>query len=263
MPALDGRTLVMGILNVTPDSFSDGGRFVDAERALRHAESMVTDGADIIDVGAESTRPTAQPLTADEEMARLEPILPALRSRVNVPISVDTYHSQTAEYALNHGADIINDVWGGLFDADILKVAAAYDCDYIYMHNRTEAVTAGAMETLVTETRAGIERCLKAGIAPGHLWIDPGIGFGKTYKQNLQILRRLGEYCSLGYPVLLGTSRKSVIGNTLQTVATDRLEGSLATVSAGVLKGVRAVRVHDVKETVRTCRMIEAIEHVE
>lgn len=262
MTLRNGHTLVMGIVNVTPDSFSDGGRYFQPEKALDHARRLVAEGADVIDVGAESTRPTAEKLTPDEEIERLSPVLRELREVVSVPISIDTYHAKTAAYALEHGADMINDVWGGLADPDILRVAADAGCDYIYMHNRTEPALGNGVSYVLAETKQGIERCLEAGIKREHLWVDPGIGFGKTYEQNLQVLRDLRTYCSLGYPVLLGTSRKSFIGKTLDTTVDERLEGSLATVAAGVLKGVRAVRVHDVKATVRTCRMIEAIENV-
>jgi len=255
------KTLVMGIVNVTPDSFSDGGRYFRPEEALNHAETLAAEGADVIDIGAESTRPDSIQLTSEEEIRRLEPVLSELRQRVSLPISVDTYHAKTASFALEHGADIINDVWGGLADPDILSVVAKSGCEYIYMHNRKEPTDDDIMRVLLAETERGIAMCLEAGIPQRKLWIDPGIGFGKTFQQNLKILGRMEEYCELGYPVLLGTSRKSVVGKTLDVPVGERLEGSLATVAVGVMKGVQSVRVHDAKSTVRTCRMVEAIIH--
>ncbi|MBX5437024.1 MAG: dihydropteroate synthase [Alicyclobacillaceae bacterium] len=255
------RTLVMGIVNVTPDSFSDGGRFLLPEDALRHAWQLVEDGADIIDLGAESTRPGATPLPAEEEWRRLCPVLEVLGRECPVPVSVDTYKADIAERALALGARMINDVWGGLADPRMLSVVARAGCEYVWMHNRPEPAATDAFAVLVAETQAGINRCLEAGIQPDKLWIDPGIGFGKTYEQNLVVLKRLSEYTQLGYPVLLGTSRKSVIGRTLGVGVDGRLAGSLATVAWGVQAGVRAVRVHDVRDTVMTCRMVEAIVH--
>lgn len=254
------RTLVMGIVNVTPDSFSDGGRFCRPDDALAHAARLVEEGADILDIGGESTRPGHHPVSAEEEWRRLEPVLAELCRTSPVPISVDTYKAETAARALDQGVQIINDIWGGLADPDILRVAADADCVYLWMHNRSRPADGDPFETLVAETEAGIERCLKAGIRSERLWIDPGIGFGKTYRDNLIILKRLSEYCRrFPFPVLLGTSRKSVIGHTLGLPPEERLEGSLATVALGVQAGVRAVRVHDVQATVRTCRMVEAI----
>jgi len=249
----------MGIVNVTPDSFSDGGRFLDPDKALEHAQRLVQEGADIIDIGAESTRPQARELDADEEIRRLHTVLRELRQVVSVPISIDTYHARTALYALEQGVDIVNDVWGGTRDKDILSVVAESGCSYIFMHNRLEPTEEPMMAALLRETLQGVEACLAAGMEKSQIWIDPGIGFGKTYEQNLTILAHLKEFCELGYPVLLGTSRKSVIGKTLNLPAADRLEGSLATVALGVPKGVKAIRVHDVEATFRTCRMVEAI----
>jgi dihydropteroate synthase len=252
-------TLIMGIVNVTPDSFSDGGKFLDPKAAIEQAYRLVEEGADILDIGAESTRPGAEYVSAEDEWRRLEPVLRELCQNSPVPISVDTYKSSVAARAIELGIDIINDIWGGLADADMLNVVAQAKCGYIWMHNREHPVQENAFDALVHETRAGIERCLASGIDKALLWIDPGIGFGKTYHQNLSILRRLSEYCALGYPVLLGTSRKSVIGNTLNVPPADRLEGSLATAVLGVAAGVRCIRVHDVRATVRACRMTEAI----
>lgn len=249
----------MGIVNVTPDSFSDGGKYFSSADAIRQAYRLIEEGADVLDIGAESTRPNANEVPVDEEWKRLEPILRELCKNSPVPISVDTFKVTTADRALHLGVKIVNDVWGGLHDPQMLALVAEAKCDYIWMHNRQEPVTINVFDVLLHETRLGIERCLRAGILPDRLWLDPGVGFGKTGSQNLDVLRRMSEYCGLGYPVLLGTSRKSFIGNTLQLAVGERLEGSLATVALGVWAGVSAVRVHDVQATVRTCRMVEAI----
>lgn len=251
-------TRVMGIVNVTPDSFSDGGVAYRVSDAVSRACQLVEDGADIIDVGGESTRPGAAPVSAEEEWKRLGPVLHELCQVLHFPVSVDTYRAKTAAQALELGAIVINDVWGGLADPEMLPLVAEAGCTYVWMHNRTEPA-ANAFPTLVEETKQGVERARAAGVRPDQLWIDPGIGFGKTIEDNLTVLQRLSEYCELPYPVLLGTSRKRVIGETLGVDVSDRLAGSLATVALGVWAGVRAVRVHDVKETVRTCRMVEAI----
>ncbi|MCL6633947.1 MAG: dihydropteroate synthase [Alicyclobacillus herbarius] len=255
--------LVMGIVNVTPDSFSDGGQYFHPQAAIQHAYRLLEAGADILDIGGESTRPGHTPVPADEEWRRLEPVLTELTRHTDAVISVDTYKGATARRALELGVHIINDVWGGLADSDILRAAADADCTYIWMHNREQPAESDAFAVLLEETKRGVERCLEAGIRPQNLWIDPGVGFGKTYEQNLTVLRRLPEYCQLGYPVLLGTSRKRFIGRALDKEVEERLIGSLATVSWGVMAGVRAVRVHDVAETVQMCRMLEAICNAE
>lgn len=253
------RTKIMGIVNVTPDSFSDGGRFFSADDAIRHAYQLLEEGADILDLGAESTRPSFQPVSQEEEWNRLYPVLRELTVHCKVPISVDTYKAKTAAKALNMGVQYINDIWGGLADDEMLSIVADAGCNYIWMHNRKVPAECNPFETLVEETRAGLNRCRENGVTFDKLWIDPGIGFGKTYEHNLTILKRLYEYCNLSVPVLLGTSRKSVIGNTLHTPPDERIEGSLATVVLGVAAGVHCVRVHDVAETIRACKMAEAI----
>lgn len=254
------RTLVMGIVNVTPDSFSDGGRWYTPESALRHALELVDQGADMIDLGAESTRPGAESISVEEEWRRLEPVLQLLVPRCPVPISIDTYKSQIAKWALDMGASIINDIWGGLADPDMLKVVAKAECTYIWMHNRSQP-SSDPLSALFGETASGIRRCLDAGIDEHRLWLDPGIGFGKTPEQNLVVLRDLKRYCSLGWPVLLGASRKRFIGQVLGGQADDRLEGSLAVAAWAVAQGVQIVRVHDVKATAKVCRMTEAIHY--
>lgn len=258
-----GKTLVMGIVNVTPDSFSDGGQFMAPQDAIRHAYALLEQGADILDIGAESTRPGHQPVAAEEEWTRLAPVLKELTLDKSIRLSLDTTKASVASRALELGVSIINDIWGGAADPEMLPLVASSGAEYIWMHNRLTPTPAHAVQVLLDETRSGIERCLEAGIRSEKLWIDPGIGFGKTHLQNLQILSRIEEFCGLGPPVLLGTSRKRVIGDTLRVTPEERLEGSLATVSVGVLKGVAGVRVHDVLETVRTCRMVEAIRDVD
>lgn len=254
-------TLVMGIVNVTPDSFSDGGRFLEPSRALEHALGLVSEGADILDIGAESTRPGHTPVNSEDEWSRLQPLLSEIGAHTSVPISIDTYKASTARRAVEAGASIVNDVWGGLADPEILAVAAEANCTYIWMHNRPSPAAEDGFRVLLDETKAGIERCLQAGIAKEKLWIDPGIGFGKTHAQNLEVLRRLDEYVALGYPVLVGASRKRVVGMTVGGAPADRLEGSLAIAAFAAEHGARIVRVHDVAATVKTCRMIEAICH--
>lgn len=250
----------MGIINVTPDSFSDGNRYNTTEKALARAHQLIDEGADILDIGAESTRPGHQEVSAEEEWGRLLPVLRALCGKVSARISVDTMKAEVAERAAELGVDIINDVWGGLYGERMLSVVANAGCEYIWMHNRNTPVQGQGWEVLIEETKQGIERCLQAGISPHCLWIDPGIGFGKTHAQNLEVLARLEEYTSLGQPVLLGVSRKSVIGRTLELPVEERLEGSLAIASLGVWARVSCIRVHDVQATVRTCRMVEAIQ---
>lgn len=251
----------MGIVNVTPDSFSDGGNYLEPDRALSHALQLVDEGADILDIGAESTRPGSTRVNGPDEWSRLEPVLSNIATRTRTLISVDTYKAQTARRALLLGASIINDVWGGLAEPEILTVAAKANCTYIWMHNRDAPATDDGFGVLLNETRAGIQRCLQAGIAKENLWIDPGIGFGKTHAQNLEVLRRLDEYVALGYPVLVGASRKRVVGMTVGGEPTDRLAGSLAIAAYASEHGAHCVRVHDVDETVKACRMMGAICH--
>lgn len=249
----------MGIVNVTPDSFSDGGKYAAASMAIDHAYRLIEEGADILDIGAESTRPQFQAVAHEEEWQRLKPVLTELCRNSPVPISVDTYKARTAAAALDLGVTIINDIWGGLADKDMLRTVASSTCNYIWMHNRAEAVASGVFETLIQETKLGVDRCLTSGIEPSRLWIDPGVGFGKTPAQNLIVMKRLQEYCDLGFPVLLGTSRKRFIGMVVGGEPADRLEGTLATVCLGISAGVHAVRVHDVGACVKACRMTEAI----
>ncbi|NPV26940.1 MAG: dihydropteroate synthase [Firmicutes bacterium] len=256
---LGRRTLVMGILNLTPDSFSDGGKFNHPEAALVQARRLVEDGADILDVGAESTRPNATPVPAEEELRRIKPVLSQLLAEIDVPISVDTYKAKVAHEVLAMGVQMINDVGGLKFDPELARVVADYRVPVVIMHNRARAEYQDLMSELVADLRQSLELASRAGIAEEQIILDPGIGFGKTQQHNLEILRRLGELRVLGKPLLLGTSRKSFIGATLNLPVTERMEGTAATVALGIANGVDIVRVHDVKEMVRVARMTDAI----
>jgi dihydropteroate synthase len=256
-----GRTLVMGILNLTPDSFSDGGKYDQVEKAVRHACEMVEQGADIIDIGAESTRPYgARPVSEQEEMARLLPVLGQVLAKVPVPVSIDTYKASVAKAALAAGAHIINDIWG-LHIQDMAGVAAAQQAPVIIMHNRTDSsYQRDIMSDILGFLDNSIEIGIKAGIAFEKFIVDPGIGFGKTPVQNLEVMARLGELKSLGCPILLAASRKRFIGEALGGLPPqERVEGTGATVAWGIMQGVQIVRVHDVKEIVRVTRMIDTM----
>ena len=254
------RTVIMGILNITPDSFSDGGRFFDIDTAVRHALEMVEQGADIIDIGGESTRPSAVPVTLEEELERVMPVLKRLVQETDVPISVDTYKSGVAGQAVKEGAHIINDVWGLKADPALANVVAGYDdVPLILMHNQKGTQYNSMMDDLLDSLKASTETALAAGVSEENIVLDPGIGFGKDTGQNLEVLRRLWELKTLGYPILLGTSRKSMIGNTLDLPVTERVEGTAATVTYGITQGADIVRVHDIKEMVRVVKMTDAI----
>jgi dihydropteroate synthase len=256
-----GRTLVMGILNVTPDSFSDGGRWVDLDRAVEHARQMVAEGADVIDIGGESTRPGAEKVGLEEELRRVIPVVERLAHEVDVPLSIDTYKAEVARQALRAGAHIINDVWGFKADPEMAGVCAEFGCPVILMHNREKP--RGALEDPVAGMIDDLRECLQlaraAGVKEERIWLDPGIGFGKTHEQNLLVMKRLEELTALGYPVLLATSRKSMIGNVLGLPVEQRVEGTAATVALGIAKGVKMVRVHDVEHMVRVARMTDAM----
>lgn len=253
------KTLVMGILNVTPDSFSDGGKYNGVEQAMIHARQMAADGADIIDVGGESTRPGYIQISDDEEIGRIVPIIKALRQQVDVLISVDTYKSRVAEAAIAAGAHIINDIWGAKYDSAIADVAAKWDVPIILMHNRSEASYSDFQEDMMQDLAESVQVSLGAGVRKENIWLDPGVGFAKSVAQNLKAMQLIGRMAELGYPVLLGTSRKSFIGKILDVPVDERLEGSLATVCYGINQGCHIVRVHDVKETVRVVRMMDAM----
>lgn len=273
------RTYVMGILNVTPDSFSGDGIITKGDAvqvAVEQARNFLACGADILDVGGESTRPGSAPVNADEEMERVIPIVRALKN--NFPeaiLSIDTYKAQVAEEAIRAGAQIINDVWGLRADDGLALVAAKYKTPIILMHNRSNpasveirekfgnAYIGAEYENLIEDVKRellnSVELARKAGVAESHIVLDPGVGFGKTREHNLELIDRLNEIRELGYPILLGTSRKSFIGFTLNLPADQRVEGTAATVAVGITRGADIIRVHDVKEMARVAKMTDAI----
>ncbi|HWQ72967.1 MAG TPA: dihydropteroate synthase [Desulfitobacteriaceae bacterium] len=255
---LGERTLVMGILNLTPDSFSDGGRFFKLEDAVRHAERLVAEGADILDIGAESTRPGHQEVDAEEEWRRLEPVLSALAG-IPVPISIDTYKAATADKALQSGANLINDIWGLQRDPDLARVVGEYGAPVVVMHNQNGTDYHHLIGDIFNFLRKSIRLAENNGLTGDQVIIDPGIGFGKTYEQNLEVLSRLKEFRILGKPVLLGASRKSTIGKILDLPVDGRLEGTIATSVLGVAAGVDIIRVHDVLANRRAIEMADAI----
>lgn len=253
------KTYIMGILNVTPDSFSDGGKFAQMDAALYHAEEMIRDGADIIDIGGESTRPGHVVISDEEEISRIAPIIEAIKSRMDIPISIDTYKGKVTEAALKAGADLVNDIWGFKFDQRVAELTARYGVACCLMHNRTEPVYRDYLNDVVEDLRECVRIAKDAGVSDDKIILDPGVGFGKTYQMNLEIINHVDMLHSLGFPILLGTSRKSVIGQTLNLPTDQRVEGTLATTVLGVLKGCAFVRVHDVKENKRVIQMTEAI----
>jgi len=253
------RTLVMGTLNVTPDSFSDGGKYFNLEDAVARARQMVDEGADIIDLGGESTRPGHIPVALDEELRRVMPVLERLVKEIDIPISVDTFKAEVARRALKLGANIINDQWALRADKDMAGVVAQYNAPVIIMHNQHGTEYRDLMGDMVSYFRESMIIAGAAGIPREKIIIDPGIGFGKTLEQNLEVMRKLRELDCLGQPVLLGTSRKSMIGKTLDLPPDQRVEGTGATVAVGITFGVDIVRVHDVREMVRVARMTDAM----
>ncbi|MBG9782363.1 dihydropteroate synthase [Shouchella lehensis] len=253
------RTKIMGILNVTPDSFSDGGKFNHVDAAISRVADMIEAGADLIDIGGESTRPGYTPVSIDEEMERTCPVIEKLVERFDVPISIDTFKAKTAEAALQAGASIINDVWGAKADPQMAYIAAKYEVPIILMHNRDEVPYGVFMDDVLADLSQSISICTNAGVTSERIWLDPGVGFAKTYEQNLEVMRELNQIVDLGYPVLLGTSRKSLIAKTLQLPVDERVEGTGATVCLGITKGVSVVRVHDVKEMKRMALMMDAM----
>jgi len=253
------KTYVMGILNVTPDSFSDGGKYRQPEQALRHVERMLAEGADIVDVGGESTRPGYAVVSEEEEIERIAPVIEGIRARFDVPVSLDTYKSRVAKAGILAGADLINDIWGLKYDADMAKVIAQSGLPCCLMHNRKAPDYHNFMEEVLTDLQESVYLAEKSGISRDKIILDPGVGFGKTYENNLEVINRLEELKRLGFPLLLGTSKKSVIGLTLGLPVEERVEGTLVTTVFGVVKGCAFVRVHDVKENVRAVKMAEAI----
>lgn len=256
---VENRTYVMGILNVTPDSFSDGGHFYGLDDALKHTEAMLAEGADIIDVGGESTRPGYTLITEQEEIERIVPVIEAIKKRFDVPVSIDTYKAAVAKAAVEAGADLVNDIWGLKHEAKMAEVIAESKAACCLMHNRNNAVYSCFMEDMKKDLCETIELAGKAGIARDRIILDPGVGFAKSYENNLEAIRCMGQLKELGFPILLGTSRKSVIGLTLDLPVTERLEGTLVTTVMAVEQGVAFVRVHDVEANVRAIKMAEAI----
>jgi dihydropteroate synthase len=272
------RTYVMGILNVTPDSFSGDGILSDQDwlaAVVAQAKHFVGDGADILDIGGESTRPGSTPVTAEEEYQRVLPALKAVRAELDIPISVDTYRAAVAEAALDAGADWINDVWGLRMDEDMASVAAEHGCPVVIMHNRSKPKDVSQEQRLGgryigveydnliadvnRELAESVAIALRAGVDESQIILDPGIGFGKTVGQNLQLIDELDQIKALGFPVLLGPSRKSFIGYTLDLPPQERVEGTASAVAIGIDRGADIVRVHDVREIVRVVRMTDSI----
>nr|WP_081986933.1 dihydropteroate synthase [Planococcus sp. CAU13] len=249
----------MGILNVTPDSFSDGGKYSFLQNAVERAKVMVAEGAVIIDVGGESTRPGHEQISDEEEISRVVPAIKAIKEELDIAVSIDTYKSAVAEAALAAGADIINDIWGAKYDPAIAAVAAKYEVPIILMHNRNDTSYTHFWNEVKSDMEESIRIAMEAGVKKEQIWLDPGIGFGKTTSQNIEMMQLLDRFSELGYPVLLGTSRKSMIGKVLDVPVSERLEGSLAAACYGAGKGCRIVRVHDVKETVRALKMVDVL----
>lgn len=253
------KTIIMGILNMTPDSFSDGGKFNHIELAVERACQMVKDGADIIDIGGESTRPGFAPVPLDEELERVLPVIQAISKEVHVPISIDTYKAEVARQAITAGAHIINDIWGAKADPQMSKVAADLQVPTILMHNRRNQDYHVFYRDVVNDLFESISLVKNAGVKDENIILDPGIGFAKDLTYNLEMMRNLDKLVSLGYPVLLGTSRKSMIGNVLDLPVDERMEGTGATVCFGIQKGCQIIRIHDVKEMKRMATMMDAL----
>jgi dihydropteroate synthase len=253
------KTLIMGILNVTPDSFSDGGRFNQLEAAVEHAKEMVEQGADIIDIGGESTRPGAEKVSLEEELRRVIPAVKAVANELNAPISVDTYKAEVAKQAIEAGAHIINDVWGAKADPKMAEVAAYYDVPIILMHNRENKNYQNLISDMIADLFESISIVKAAGVKDENIILDPGIGFAKTFEHNLEVMRNLHQFKKLGYPLLLGTSRKSFIGQVLDLPPEARMEGTGATVCFGIQQGCDIVRVHDVLPIARMAKMMDAM----
>lgn len=258
---LGERTLIMGILNVTPDSFSDGGKFYHLESAFAQAHKMAGDGADIIDIGGESTRPGSKKVCAEDELKRIMPVITALKKdrSFRLPLSIDTYKAEVAEKALDAGVEMLNDVWGLKADRAIGRVAANYGIPVCLMHNRRSTDYVDLIPDILAELQESITLAHQAGIEDSQIIIDPGIGFGKNLQQNLEVMHHLQDFSNLGYPLLLGTSRKSMIGKTLELPEEERIEGTAATVAYGISAGADIVRVHDVLQMHRVAVMTDAM----
>ena len=255
----ENNAYVMGILNVTPDSFSDGGRFNDRDRALKHTEEMIRDGASIIDIGGESTRPGYTFISDDEEIERTADIISEIKKNFDVPVSLDTYKSRVAAAGISAGADMVNDIWGLKYDNNMADVIAKNGVPCVLMHNRNLDICgkdhSNIADDVINDLRDSISLAKKAGISDDKIILDPGIGFGKTYEMNLEMIKNLSRLNELEFPILLGTSRKSVIGLTLDVPASERTSATVATTVIGLLAGCRIFRVHDVKENMDAIKM--------
>ncbi len=255
---LKNKTYIMGILNATPDSFSDGGHYNRLDAALKHVEEMIGEGAHIIDIGGESTRPGYTQISEEEEIERVVPVIEAVKRNFDIPVSIDTYKSKVAQAAVAAGADLINDIWGLKYDAKMAEVIAKNNVACCLMHNRKEAVYQDFFNDVISDLKECVSIAEAAGIDKEKIILDPGVGFAKSYEQNLEVIRRIGEFNQLGFPVLLGTSRKSVIGLTLDLTVAERVEGTLVTTVLAVMGGCSFVRVHDVLANARAIKMTEA-----
>ncbi len=256
---LQKQTLVMGILNVTPDSFSDGGQFNELDAAIEQAKEMEANGAHIIDIGGESTRPGHEPVSAEDELKRVLPIIRKLKLAVNIPISIDTYKAEVAQQAIEAGASIINDVWGAKYDSEMANVAAAYQVPIILMHNRDNREYNDLIQDMKEDLKESVRIVKTAGVKDHNIFLDPGVGFAKTMEDNLFVMRHLDAFKELGYPILLGTSRKRFIGHVLDLPVEERMEGTGATVCLGIQKGADIVRVHDIQPIARMAKMMDAM----
>ena len=258
----DNNAYIMGILNVTPDSFSDGGRFNTLDKALYRTEEMIAQGAAVIDVGGESTRPGYVQISEEEETERVVPIIEAIKARFNIPVSLDTYKSRVAKAGIEAGAGLINDIWGLKYDPAMAGLVAEKKVACCIMHNRDNTDYINFIEDVISDLNESIRIAKEAGIEDDRIIIDPGVGFAKSYEQNLEIINKCDCLLSTGYPVLLGTSRKSVVGLTLSKPAQERVYGTIATTVIGYERGCRMFRVHDVKENLDALKMAEALMHV-
>lgn len=250
---------IMAILNVTPDSFSDGGKWNNMEAAKQHIADMIAEGADIIDVGGESTRPGHQQITVEEEIGRVVPVIRFIKENYDIPVSIDSYKSEVVKAALEAGADLVNDVWGLKYDEKVADLIAEYNVPCCLMHNRNNTDYTDFMPEMLDDLRESLAIAKKAGIRDEQIILDPGVGFGKTQDNNLTAIHQLEKMHELGYPILLATSRKSVMGYVLDLPSDERLEATLVTTVMGVMKGAAFVRVHDVKENLRAIKMTQAI----
>lgn len=256
---LEHHFYMMGILNVTPDSFSDGGRYNDMDKALHQAEKLIEDGADILDIGGESTRPNHIKISSEEEIERVCPTIEKIKENFDIPVSLDTYKSDVAKAGISAGADLLNDIWGLKWDGTMAAVVAKAGIPCCLMHNRHDREYTDVVEDVLADLQECVDIALQAGIARENIILDPGIGFAKDLNENLLVMKHLARLGELGYPVLLGTSRKSMIGLTLDLPVTEREEGTLATSIMGLQAGCSIFRVHDVKTNLRGLKMAEAI----